>query len=41
LNIILNLILIGLFVFNSITLSGDNQLSEKGIGLILPFVSCS
>jgi peptidoglycan/LPS O-acetylase OafA/YrhL len=39
LNIILNLILIGLFVFNSITLSGDNQLSEKGIGLILPFVS--
>ena len=39
LNIILNLILIGLFVFISITLSGDNQLSEKGIGLILPFVS--
>jgi len=39
LNIILNLILVGLFVFNSITLSGDSQLSEKGIGLILPFVS--
>jgi peptidoglycan/LPS O-acetylase OafA/YrhL len=39
LNMILNLILLGLLIFNSITLSGDNQLSEKGIGLILPFVS--
>lgn len=39
LNIILNLILLGLFVFYSITLSGDNQISEKGIGLMLPFVS--
>lgn len=39
LNILLNLILLGLFVFYSITLSGDNQLSEKGIGLVLPFVS--
>jgi len=39
LNIILNLILLGLLIFNLITLSGDNQLSEKGIGLMLPFVS--
>lgn len=39
LNIILNLILLGLLIFNSITLSGDVASSEKGIGLLLPFVS--
>ena len=39
LNMILNLILLGLLIFNSITLSGDVALSEKGIGLMLPFVS--
>ncbi len=39
LNIILNLILLGLLIFNSITLSGDVALSKKGIGLMLPFVS--
>lgn len=39
LNIILNLILLGLLIFNSITLSGDVALSKKGIGLVLPFVS--
>lgn len=39
LNILLNLILLGLLIFNSITLSGDVALSKKGIGLVLPFVS--
>ena len=39
LNMILNLILLGLLIYYSITLSGDGASSEKGIGLVLPFVS--
>lgn len=39
LNIILNLILLGLLFFDLITLSGDDSSSKKGIGLVLPFVS--
>lgn len=39
LNILLNLILLGLLIFNLTTLSGDDSSSEKGIGLVLPFVS--
>ena len=43
LNIILNLILLGLFIFRTLNLSGkiDPQkiVSEKGIGMILPIVS--
>lgn len=43
LNIILNLILLGLFVYRSLNLSGETDpemvISEKGIGMILPVVS--
>ncbi|MFH6995293.1 DUF4293 domain-containing protein [Flavobacterium sp. FlaQc-48] len=41
LNIILNLILLGLFVYRSLNLSGDttNIVSEKGIGMFLPIVA--
>ncbi len=40
LNIILNLILLGLFVFRSLNLSGEAPMvSEKGIGMFLPIVS--
>jgi len=43
LNIILNLILLGLFVFRLFNLSGETDpekvVSEKGIGVILPIVS--
>ncbi|RZJ74546.1 MAG: DUF4293 family protein [Flavobacterium sp.] len=43
LNIILNLILLGLFVYQSLNLSGETDpsrvVSEKGIGIVLPIVS--
>lgn len=39
LNMILNFILIGLFVYHSLTLSGEAQVSEKGIGMLLPIFS--
>jgi hypothetical protein len=40
LNIILNLILLGLFVYRSLNLSGGTALvSEKGIGMFLPIIS--
>ena len=40
LNIILNLILLGLFVYRSLNLSGETPaVSEKGIGIFLPIVS--
>ncbi|MFT3793216.1 DUF4293 domain-containing protein [Flavobacterium sp.] len=40
LNIILNLILLGLFVYRSLNLSGEAvKVSEKGIGMFLPIVS--
>ncbi|SDK45035.1 DUF4293 family protein [Flavobacterium noncentrifugens] len=40
LNIILNLILLGLFVYRSLNLSGEAvMVSEKGIGMFLPIVS--
>jgi len=39
LNIILNLILLGLFVYQSLNVSGENEISEKGIGMILPIIS--
>ncbi len=43
LNIILNLILLGLFVYRLLDLSGETDpekvVSEKGIGMILPIVS--
>ena len=40
LNIILNLILLGLFVYRTLNLSGETiAVSEKGIGMFLPIVS--
>ncbi|WP_053972216.1 DUF4293 domain-containing protein [Mangrovimonas sp. ST2L15] len=39
LNIILNFILLGFFVYRSLNLSGETVVSEKGIGIFLPIVS--
>ena len=39
LNMILNFILLGLFVYQSLNLSGEASVSEKGIGMFLPVVS--
>ncbi|MBT8273000.1 MAG: DUF4293 domain-containing protein [Bacteroidia bacterium] len=39
LNIILNFVLLGLFVYRSLNLSGESDVSEKGIGIVLPIVS--
>ncbi|MBT8252353.1 MAG: DUF4293 domain-containing protein [Flavobacteriaceae bacterium] len=39
LNIILNLILLGLFVYRSLNLSGETDVSEKGIGILIPIFS--
>jgi hypothetical protein len=39
LNIILNFFLLGFFVYQSLNLSGETSVSEKGIGMFLPIVS--
>lgn len=39
LNIILNFILLGLFVYQSLNVSGEADVSEKGIGILLPILS--
>lgn len=39
LNMILNLILLGLFVYRALNLSGETQVSEKGIGMFLPVLT--
>ncbi len=39
LNIILNLILLGLFVYRTLTTSGETAISEKGVGMFLPIFS--
>ena len=39
LNIILNFILLGIFVYRSQTLFGETTVSEKGIGMLLPIFS--
>ncbi|MGB0981189.1 MAG: DUF4293 domain-containing protein [Winogradskyella sp.] len=39
LNILLNFILLGIFVYQSLNLSGETNVSEKGIGLLLPIFS--
>ena len=39
LNIILNFFLLGIFVYQSLNLSGETAVSEKGIGMFLPIVS--
>ena len=39
LNIILNFILLGVFVYRSLSISGEDLISEKGIGMFLPVLS--
>ncbi|WP_411031319.1 DUF4293 domain-containing protein [Spongiimicrobium sp. 3-5] len=39
LNMILNLFLLGFFVYRSLNLSGENIISEKGIGMLIPVFS--
>ncbi|MFD0991371.1 DUF4293 domain-containing protein [Mariniflexile jejuense] len=39
LNMILNFILLGFFVYQSLNISGETAVSEKGIGMLLPIVS--
>lgn len=39
LNIILNFVLLGIFVYQSLNLSGEINVSEKGIGILLPIFS--
>lgn len=39
LNIILNFVLLGFFVYQSLNVSGETAVSEKGIGMLLPIVS--
>ena len=39
LNIILNLFLLGFFVYRSLNLSGETSVSEKGIGMLIPVFS--
>lgn len=39
LNIILNFILLGFFVYLSLNLSGETVVSKKGIGMLLPIFS--
>jgi hypothetical protein len=39
LTILSNLVLLGVFVYRSLTLSGESLLSEKGIGVLLPIIS--
>jgi len=39
LNIILNFILLGIFVYQSLIISGETNVSEKGIGILLPIFS--
>ncbi|MFI1770948.1 DUF4293 domain-containing protein [Thalassobellus citreus] len=39
LNIILNFFLLGFFVYQSLNISGETAVSEKGIGMFLPIIS--
>lgn len=39
LNIISNFVLLGVFVYRMLTLSGETVVSEKGIGVLLPIIS--
>ncbi|UAB81343.1 DUF4293 domain-containing protein [Marixanthomonas sp. SCSIO 43207] len=38
-NIILNFVLLGVFVYRSLSVSGETLVSEKGIGVLLPIIS--
>jgi hypothetical protein len=39
LSIILNFVLLGVFVYRSLRVSGETLVSEKGIGVLLPIIS--
>lgn len=39
LNILINLTLLGIFVYRVLTSSGENTISEKGVGIFLPVLS--
>ena len=39
LNLIVNLFLLGFFVYQSLNLSGETTVSEKGIGMLIPVFS--
>ncbi|WP_091609049.1 DUF4293 domain-containing protein [Maribacter dokdonensis] len=39
LNMILNVFLLGFFVYRSLNLSGETSVSEKGIGMLIPIFS--
>jgi hypothetical protein len=39
LNMVLNLFLLGFFVYRSLNLSGEASVSEKGIGMLIPVIS--
>tara|TARA_A100000171_G_scaffold51005_1_gene63966 strand:- start:26334 stop:26744 length:411 start_codon:yes stop_codon:yes gene_type:complete len=39
LNIISNFVLLGVFVYRSLKVSGETLVSEKGIGVLLPIIS--
>lgn len=39
LNLLLNLFLLGFFVYRSLNLSGEATVSEKGIGMLIPVIS--
>ncbi len=39
LNILINLTLLGIFVYRVLTSSGENSISEKGVGVFLPVLS--
>ncbi len=38
LNILINLILLGILIYHLLTLSGEMQVSKKGIGAVLPII---
>jgi hypothetical protein len=38
-NLVLNLFLLGFFVYRSLNLSGEAPVSEKGIGMLIPSIS--
>ena len=37
-NILINLILLGVLIYHLLTLSGEAEVSEKGIGVLLPII---
>ena len=39
LNIILNFVLLGVFVYRSLSVPGETLVSQKGIGVLLPIIS--